>query len=315
MKKYLPFMKVGLSIFLLYWVSRNINTRESLHLLLSAQWPFIISAFLTCLASNLFGTLSWYWSLKSVLKLIHLPTVISAYWIGLFFNMVLPSNVGGDIFKGYHIVQHHRERGFLIASIVFDRLLNLSWLGIIGIISVSFVFLDHLYAFGVGLGVAITITLFCFSSRPLVLFSLKFRKYSTHNILIRILISCLFIFRRLVWRDRKYFLIVNVCAFFSQFNKIYFYIYLADALGINLKKIYLFFINPVIGFVSALPISLGGLGIREYTARFLATRLAIDTTSFTTLISAGYIIILAAGSFGIIFFLASRKKQSKLFKE
>lgn len=55
-------------------------------------------------------------------------------WVGMFFNMVIPGAVGGDIVKGAYIArqQHHKEKA--IASVVIDRLVGLIGLFILAAI-------------------------------------------------------------------------------------------------------------------------------------------------------------------------------------
>ncbi|MCY2931192.1 MAG: lysylphosphatidylglycerol synthase transmembrane domain-containing protein [Planctomycetota bacterium] len=46
-------------------------------------------------------------------------------FLGMFFNIVVPGTVGGDLVKAYYAAQHARDKGSVLVSVVIDRALGL----------------------------------------------------------------------------------------------------------------------------------------------------------------------------------------------
>jgi glycosyltransferase 2 family protein len=57
---------------------------------------------------------------------ISLANGFSLYLIGIFFNYALPGSVGGDVVRGYYLVNDYpKQKGDVILSLVIDRVLGL----------------------------------------------------------------------------------------------------------------------------------------------------------------------------------------------
>ena len=82
-----------------------------------------------------------------------------------------------------------------------------------------------------------------------------------------------------------------------------YYIFLA--LGINVKPIYLFIFVPLIGAVAMIPVSIGGLGIRDMGSAFFFAKIGItkDVAVASSLLNFFFIVVI--GSFcGLIYVFA-----------
>jgi len=60
--------------------------------------------------------------------------------IGLFFNMVLPGSVSGDVVKGYYLVRGQEQKTALATTIIADRLIGLYTIIVVAALAVAFGF-------------------------------------------------------------------------------------------------------------------------------------------------------------------------------
>lgn len=55
-------------------------------------------------------------------------------WIGMFFNLVIPGAVGGDVVKGAYIARQQHHKAKAIASVIIDRLVGLIGLFVLAVV-------------------------------------------------------------------------------------------------------------------------------------------------------------------------------------
>ncbi len=92
-------LRVVVSVVLLVWVLRHVRWTELSQKLATARLEWIAAAFLVNSAANVLGALRWRLLLRSVGRHAPLGYLFGSYLVGLFFNNVLPSNVGGDVVR------------------------------------------------------------------------------------------------------------------------------------------------------------------------------------------------------------------------
>lgn len=179
---------------------------------------------------------------------------LKLYYIGMFYNLFLPGGIGGDGYKVYLLNHHytHTKVKPLISVLLLDRLSGLMPLFFLG--GGLYVFSDF---YSKWIAVDIAAILLTIAALPLLYFGtlLFFKRYitlyvpsTTLGMLVQILqlLSALFI----------------VFAIHEDANSINF--------------LTLFLISSV---VAVLPISIGGVGIREITFLFGLSLLGIDASS------------------------------------
>jgi glycosyltransferase 2 family protein len=77
----------------------------------------------------LFGVLQTFVRWGYLVRAIGLPfTTLDALrlgFVGFYYNMALPSSVGGDLIKAYYMAREHDRRTMAIATIIVDRIVGL----------------------------------------------------------------------------------------------------------------------------------------------------------------------------------------------
>lgn len=217
---------------------------------------------------------------------------ISVTWIGSMFNQIMPSSIGGDVYRIVSLVPYVSSKKEAFFKVLLDRTLGLMGLGICFLYGLIFLFyrnLIPLYIVGYcALGLAV--------------------------------LSCLLIFRKI---RRFIFLLLKI--FFSYVNfytgcttiassiliQVSFFI-IARSLSLNLDLCDVCIIVPLISLAALLPISFAGWGVRESVSVFILQYYHIDNSlalSFSIII--GLIPILASIP-GIIFYMGSKKNTKHL---
>jgi len=78
-------------------------------------------------------------------------------------------------------------------------------------------------------------------------------------------------------------------------------------LALDIPEAAVWGIIPIFGIVSALPLTIGGLGLRECAARALAGPTGLDAAHLTALSLAGHALVALTNLPGIVPFLLRRR--------
>jgi uncharacterized protein (TIRG00374 family) len=204
---------------------------------------------------------------------IHLPFWRNYYlWvISLFFNLFLPSAVGGDIVKAYYIYKDSGKKMASITSVLMDR-----FFGLMGAISLGFLaFLfakEHIDDPRIGgllfwlAGIVIVGVLLVMSRRFAKPAKALILALSPKPLTDRVhkLFDALELYRN---RRGDFFLSYGY-SLMAQGIFIVLIYYLARSLSINLPLSLFFLLIPMVTLVSMVP-SVGGLGVREAAIVYL----------------------------------------------
>lgn len=195
-------------------------------------------------------------------------------FVGLFFNLFLPSAVGGDVAKAYFAYKRTGKKIECMTSIVLDRLIGFVAMTLMAMTALWFfnkevgdVHLTHLvYIF---MGVVFLVALFFGSKRFASRF--KFLLYCVPSQEFRDKLSD--VYHALYgYKKHKAILVFSiVLSLIGQSVFVIMHYWTALSLGISLNLWLFFIIVPMISFVSMAP-SVGGLGVREAGAIYLFSR-------------------------------------------
>lgn len=185
--------------------------------------------------------------------------------LGLFFNLFLPSAIGGDVAKIYFAAKYSGKKIEATSAIIQDRLIGfvgLMLLALCGIGMVGQEFRDprivQMVYFFIGM---MFFTVLFFGSR----------RFASRFSFLRVLIPSEKLKARLTelyhaMSGFKHHTVILVLAlaitFFAQVFFILVHYLLARSLAVEINIFLFFFLVPVVAIVSMMP-SLGGLGVRE----------------------------------------------------
>lgn len=229
-------IKLLLSTLLLYFVFRQIDAKRLISTLESINLFYFSLAFLLYNLSKIISAVRLNYFFKEITINLPLWQNLRLYYVGMFYNMFLPGGIGGDGYKAYILKKHYDKKlAPIIKALLFDRISGL----------IALIFLAAL--------------LFLFSSYAVA--PLKLLAWLT-------LIGIYPIFYLISFKKElfmRYFTTTNLLGFIVQLLQLL----SALALIYSLKQsvpivdfLVLFLISSV---VSVLPITLGGIGVRELT--------------------------------------------------
>jgi hypothetical protein len=298
-------LKVVLSFALFAYVVAKVSPGGVWSLIRTAHPRLLLTAAALFLFSNLLG--SWLWA-----RLLHAQGVpipyrkaASYYFVGLFFNNFLPSNIGGDIARITDASKHAQHVSPVFSATLMDRLIGVLAIAFLALVT-SVAVLDrlHLYAiyggtvvvFLLGVGVVAAI----FHRGVLEAVERPFRWIGARRIERGI--------ARLMddlhgYRTRASTLAtVFIAATIVQVSRIFVHYIVGLSLGVRVAVSYYFLFVPVLAALISLPISLNGLGVREGAAVVLfqlagMTRQASFAVPFLTYVLSVFISLLG----GLIF--------------
>lgn len=306
LKQYLFFVvKLTVSGTLLFFLYRQTPMADMRELFAECNLILLVLVFFILLVNTVLSAFKWKILLRADAIDIPLPKLVTSYLIGGFFNNFLPSNIGGDSYKIYDIMQKSREGVRSAASVFADRLTG--FLALVSLSLISSVFV----AFKLNKPFIIFMPLFILVLLLLLLFML----WRQAPIRWLLQITTLDRFPALNRGSEKFFtafahygadhwvvLRVMSLSFLFQFSVI-FAVYLM-AVSLHAEVAFLFFpaFVPLITLMEAIPLSINGIGIRDagYVFFFgLAGMTDIQTRSLAILFLAMTLLYSLIG--GILF--------------
>ncbi|MDD3985740.1 MAG: lysylphosphatidylglycerol synthase transmembrane domain-containing protein [Methanobacterium sp.] len=265
-KKIINALKLIVLIFLILFLFSKISINEFISSLSKINFFFLIIPILISFIGVLISTLKW----KNILNFYNinesLRTLFKLYLMGSFYNNVLPSAIGGDIYKFYKLNKKFKNKKAILSSIILERGFGFLSLFLINIFILLFNFetiIKNSTLFFIEIIILIiNIIIFIFL---FIKFDLRIiKKYNFFIKIFNILDSVKSIKNKknLIFFSLLMSIIFNLLSAFSL--KFIFY-----GLGINVSLFSLIFVSVIIHFLSIIPISLNNIGINESAYVFL----------------------------------------------
>jgi hypothetical protein len=298
---------VTVSIALMVWLLRRLE--GGLERLGALDFTILWPAAVVFAAATVMGAAQWVLILRHVGVTLPARRLHLLYWVGLFFNNFLPTNVGGDLVKVGDIAV---EQGTLVrpvAATLLDRLLGLLALVLWTLIAAAALGGGAAPA-GVpwwlltGVAAAVLGVLLVLLSRRLgqrLLGLVQRLAPSGRGQRLRALLRE---FR--AFRVAPFFLLrVLILALFVQSLRIFTHVVVGWKMGIAFdaqRMLEFFVLIPLLGMAIVLPISFNGLGIREWVATRLMPEIGIGAEDAFVMELATYLVQVAVSVVGGVLF-------------
>lgn len=258
--------KILFSSTLMFLLYRRIPLDELKGVFASLEYIYFLPICLLLFINTILSALKWRLFLLADGVDIPLSTLTMTYLIGSFYNLFLPSNIGGDSYRIYDIAQKSRDSVRSAASVFADRFsgfLALVSLSLISSVLVArefnnlFFFLAPLLIFLIMLAALIALV----KEKPLrILLSLT--RLDRFSFLVN-LTEKFFRSFQCYGADRKLLSQVMLISFSFQLSVIVIVQLLALSLHASVPFFYFSAFVPLITLMEALPISVFGLGLRD----------------------------------------------------
>lgn len=270
---------------------------------------FLVMAAVIYLVSIAIFTLRWQVLVKGFGLLVRTIDLFKYYLISLFFNNFLPTSIGGDIVRIYHLIQRSGDRTAGFASVLMERLLGIASTLILTLIALLILSgeLNNILLISTAVGLLSIIVAFfvlVFNDRFLQLTERLVGPFTILRLGERIMKFLNAI--RFYQNARKIFMKVLVISVVGQVLVILMTYFLSRAIGLYIPLSYMFLIVPVTFLVTMLP-SINGVGFREGGYIILLGRIGIGKAEAISLSFLSILIPMFISIGGGILFMLSKQ--------
>jgi uncharacterized protein (TIRG00374 family) len=288
----LELLKLAVSGTLLWLILRRFSFQELKEQVQQTHGPALLVPFGIILASNVLGAAQWGWILRSTGLGPGFGRILRLYNIGLFFNNFLLGSLGGDVYKIYSLGRGSGDLGRVAGATLVDRLVGLSALCTLAVVAA----LSSLHsgalplrlsllvlAFSVGVIGAAGLLLHPRFGEPVVQWIRRLPLGSAGPRLERLLGHIREYRRRAQLLNGAFMLSLVI-----QSSRVLAHFTVALAMGWSLTAAELgkfFLVIPILGLLIALPISIGGWGVREWAGVALFAPMGHGGTEAVTLLA------------------------------
>lgn len=313
LRKYLiTALKIVISVGLVIFLIAKLGLNDIYQQLQSISLGWILLALAIFTGSNILGAFQWFLLLKS--KDIHLKFshVLSYYFVGLFFNNFLIGYIGGDAFRIFDISKRTGDSSSAVSTVFFDRFMGFVMLTTLALI--TGVIWHGVFKSSTVLMIVIIIFIVWVLS-----FLFLFNDFLAHQLgkIIRFIFpgktngKIYDIYKNInsFKHNKKMLFSVVFVSLIIQSIRVFVHYLAALSLGLHGQVKYFFLFIPVIALLASLPISIGGIGVRESSGLALFSRVTSFQPELIVVMEfLAYLIgLVAALPGGIIFMI--RKEQ------
>lgn len=223
---------------------------------------------MTQLATVFVGSYRWQTLLAGREIRIGFKKLLSYSFIGLFFNFFLPGSSGGDFVRMYKVIDHTEDKMYAGISVLAERIIGTYTMISFVLISCLFSFdlLPHKFLYST---FSVIIVFFCILSLFIFLktwiIGLINKLPAKGNIFNKIKENVIIFYEAVHFfiTHRQVLIKIMFLSFIMQFFAIISFYFTAKSIGLSLAVFYFFIFVPIMFFITAVPISIGGIGVRE----------------------------------------------------
>lgn len=256
----------------LYFVLSKISFREILQVLSTANWYWLILALLLFVMSKVLSS----FRLNQFFKVHQLQIAemknLQLYWLGMFYNLFLPGGIGGDAYKIFLLNKEFKTSSkSLFSAVLVDRLSGMSLLVFLAVVLLSFI--ESPYPF------------------------LKYSAVAAPLVLVGFYVFLIIFFKKYL----PIFPSISLYSLFVQLLQLICVFFILKAFQIQENEISYLVLFLISSIVSVIPVSIGGIGIRELCFLYGSQILGLHEATAITVSFCFYLITMIGSFPGIIF--------------
>lgn len=304
-------LKWGVSGGLVFWLFHRVGGEKILSTLSQANGYWLLAGFSLFLFSHFLGACQWQVLLKSEQISFPYSRVLVSYFIGLFFNNFLIGGVGGDVFRVMDVRQNGKKGTSAVSTVFLDRMMGFFMMSGLSLLAIVFKArgLGHFFwTFILWICLGWILILFFFLSK-------RFAKLFTWIVKpffrARFQVKLRDVYRKIYHFARQNHLIfhVGLISILTQSARIFTHYLIGRAFGVLISPIYYFLFIPIIAIMASLPITIGGIGLREQTGVVLLGIVGVIPAKAVAIEFLSYLIAIGTSLPGGVFFAIKDLKR------
>jgi uncharacterized protein (TIRG00374 family) len=300
-KSLLGVLRVLISVALVGYLLAKANLGELFALLRSWHAIYFVIAVLLGVLRNVVFAYRWKVTLGVSGIQVPFPTLIKFYFVGTFFNLFLPTALGGDLVRGYDLAVYSGKRMGAVTSVLVERIVGffaLAFIVLLALLVGSSVIEDTVVTtviLIVCLGYfALAIIVFDARIMRRLVFIFKFIKPWEIGERLDRMVDSLHVFTAHKVILGQCFILSIICqtvAILAAYS-------LALAINLKLAPVYFFVALPMIWIITMVPVSINGLGVREGAFVFFFTKVGVSESGALLLSFLNFSQIIVLGFIG-----------------
>ena len=295
-------LKILVSGTLLALILRRFSVEELKQQVLQTEPGALILPLLLILAGNLLGAVQWAWLLHTARVGVRWTRAVRLYFVGLFFNNFLFGTLGGDVYKIYAVGRQHQAMGRAAGATLVDRMVGVSALCALAVMAaIGALVRGHIPA-------RLAVLILAFSVATMLVAGIvlhpdwgaRVQRGLSRLPLGRVSqrLARLMSYLREYRESARVLNAVFLLSLVIQASRVLAHFFVGVAMGLPLLSSDLgrfFLVIPVLGLIIALPISIGGWGVREWAGVALFAPLGRSGSEAVTLLALTATLTLLGG--------------------
>jgi uncharacterized membrane protein YbhN (UPF0104 family) len=313
-------LKFTIAIAALIYVVYLVDWERSIKVLRHADWRWLLTGYGLSLLGIYAAALRWVVLLRAVHKFYGVIAAYRAYLTGTFYSLAMPGVIGGDaarVWLCYRVID--ASVSLVTATVLLERALGV--LALLLLLSTGFAFFPIAQS-GLSAGIAPALAaggLFGLLVLPTLLRKFSLTGQSRDWYGNRRIITFLFRIAGGLAPIKKirviHLLVALILSVVFQSFDIAVTYSIAQALEIKLSAPMLLVAMPIVYLATVLPISPGGLGIREGALVFVLAQFGIAAADAALLALMVFFNRAAVGTLGGLQYLASGRKLAAMARQ
>ncbi len=304
-------IKALVTAVLLYLLFRKVDLNDFVETLRNARLDLLLLGFGILWIGHYMCIYRWRMLMRPVMPILSLGKLFEIYCIGLFFNLTFPTVVGGDVVKMYYAGKPSKKFAASFAATFLDR--DAGMLAMM-MIACAAALISPLNAPGIPVRLIIWSATVAFVIANVAIFAPPLHRrltsllntFNMSKFAGRIdTISDVF---QVMGKERMVLVNSLLISLANQLLAISINWIMAEGLHIHVPLFYYLIFMPVVTLISMIPISLNGMGLREYAIVSLFGSIGVDREAAVALgLLSSLTIFLSAIPGGMIYiFFRSR---------
>jgi len=279
-KTVITVLKFAVSFGILAYIANKVGAATLWSTIRDTHISYFIIAVLSYFVVQGLSAYRWYLLLKPLGLKIGFPRILALYFLGMYFNLFLPTAIGGDAVRVYYLHKEAKRLSHATASVFLDRDLGMGALLLIATLVAAFA--------GTSINGVALAPIFVLISIAFIAANLAIFYRPTYNLLHRLMsktkmesvdhkVESLFSSVNAYRGQSKLMLAAFVISMIIQIGGVGSNMLIADAIGMQTKNGWIDFLVfiPAISLISMNPLSVAGTGWREYSYKIFFASVAL----------------------------------------
>jgi len=293
------FLRIAISAVFIYILISNSNVVEIAESLAETDHKILILGVVLYILGQLLSAYKWKLLAQAVGFQNKLKEYFDYYFVGMFFNLFLPTTVGGDITKCYYLAKGESRKAPAIYSVLAERytgVIVIVWMATIALFSpIGNMVPMQPKAFMAFLSFLIIIITPTFPH--------LFLPYTKKKKWVRTLLRDI----KVYWDQPRLF--VKALYWSTLFHLLIIAIHftIGQAMGLDIPLAYYFILYPMAAMAGFIPIAFNGIGPREGTYIYFLALIGIKSSSALVFGIYWLGIVLFSSLIGGIFYIKGKR--------